>query len=324
MSNVKCCEGYVLSGKMCVPRCPRSCQKGICMEPDVCTCNRGYRMSNNSCVPECTNGCVNGTCVEPEICSCNEGYWMDSDGITCKPVCHMSCEKFNAYCSEPNVCACRPGYRRIDDDSSPLTCEPVCDRPCSNTTDDRFINGICEAPNICKKCLPGFWMEKSSPDICKSMCDEPCVFGTCQAPGKCTCNHGYRPVNASVCEPICSEPCIMGTCIAPETCKCNEGYRQRNKYVCEPICNDSLHGKCAAPEISVSSCEKGFIYDKINETCKPYCYYDCGPNGKCTAPDTCTCFKGYSPIPDFFHLMNVYGSNHSLWPISRRKASIFV
>ncbi|TGZ37318.1 hypothetical protein DBV15_07925 [Temnothorax longispinosus] len=143
-TELTCCEGYVQSGAMCVPRCPQSCQNGTCKEPDVCICNTGYRMlSNDSCVSACTNDCVNGTCVDPGVCICNEGYWLDSDGFTCRPVCPAQCEENHGYCTEPN--------------SEEHICQPVCDFIC--------WNGKCTAPNVCT-CDPDHypkWLEDDKP-----------------------------------------------------------------------------------------------------------------------------------------------------------------
>ncbi|XP_011700530.1 PREDICTED: multiple epidermal growth factor-like domains protein 11 [Wasmannia auropunctata] len=299
-NEITCCEGYVLSGAMCTPRCPESCKKGTCEEPDVCTCNKGYRkLSDGMCAPECTNGCVNGTCVDAEVCSCNEGYSLDSDGFTCRPVCDESCEWNNgSYCSEPNVCTCRLGYRKIDDDYQ-LICKPVCDHKCTN--------GHCTLPNVCT-CNPGYEVDEDDPFVCEPKCDQPCIFGTCTAPGTCTCDHGYRAANASVCEPICSEPCEMGTCVAPESCSCKEGYGLRygsSKYKCEPICeNDCSNGTCIAPGSCI--CNLGYVYDETNQMCKPHCQIPCEENAECIGDDRCACMKGYRLILPHLMTDNIY------------------
>ncbi|XP_026828365.1 fibrillin-2 [Ooceraea biroi] len=300
----KCCDGFVQVGRMCTPHCLHPCERGICIQPNVCKCNTGYRMSYNvtsgtvieMCVPVCTNGCVNGTCVDAEVCSCNDGYWMDADGFTCRPVCDIECERNHGYCAEPDVCSCRPGYVRAERDESTTysphgipRCEPVCDRACTN--------GRCTAPNICS-CAVGYEADEADPRFtCSPRCDEGCAFGKCTAPGICNCDDGYRPVNASVCEPICRVPCVMGTCVAPETCNCELGYGLLgdSKYVCKPICETSCgNGTCTAP--GVCSCNNG--YSAVNaSTCEPICSEPC-VMGVCVAPESCNCNVGYAHLGD--------------------------
>ncbi|KYQ52129.1 von Willebrand factor D and EGF domain-containing protein [Trachymyrmex zeteki] len=321
------CEGYVVSGKdRCVPRCPQSCEKGTCKEPDVCTCNKGYRLSNDSkqCVPECTNGCINGTCVDPEVCSCNEGYWLDSDGFTCKPICNAECEQNHGYCPEPNVCICNKGYRMSNDSK----CVPECKNGC--------INGTCVVPEVCR-CNKGYWLD-SNGFTCRPFCNEECEtnHGYCSEPNVCTCSSGYRRVgnNSSpfMCEPVCNShcedikghciapdscvsrcdpgyepenhfpyrckpkchPCIFGTCTAPGTCTCDHGYRTVNAGVCEPICEDCGTGTCTEP--GFCTCDLGYVFDETSRTCKPHCSTPCAPNKECVAPNECQCSKGYFPL----------------------------
>ncbi|TGZ45745.1 Uncharacterized protein DBV15_04418 [Temnothorax longispinosus] len=298
-TELTCCEGYVQSGAMCVPRCPQSCQNGTCKEPDLCTCNTGYRMSSNgSCVSQCTNHtCVNGTCVDSGVCNCNEGYLLDSDGFTCRPVCPVQCEETHGYCTEPNVCTCPSGYRQHKrfDHVFKFMCEPVCDPECEN--------GLCVAPNVCM-CADGY--EKSTDpydSFCHPKCGDSCDFGRCESPGFCVCHHGYfekyHAPNEYVCEPDCVE-CKMGKCVEPHTCACNEGYRLRNNSedICEPICENDMCGGgiCVAPGTCLhenQTVSNTSVVLSNSTQSKPICTIPCGPNGECTSPNECTCFEGY-------------------------------
>ncbi|KAG5320833.1 VWDE protein, partial [Pseudoatta argentina] len=287
------CEGYVVSGTdRCVPRCPQSCKKGTCKEPDVCTCNKGYRMSSEDkqCMPECINGCINGTCIDPEVCSCNEGYKLDLDGFTCRPFCNMKCE--NGYCSEPNVCTCNSGYRRVGNDSSSFMCEPACNSDCESKKDSCATD-----PDLCVKikCSPGFELDMNHfPNRCKPKC-YTCIFGTCTASGTCTCDHGYTKVNAS-CEPICEPNCGTGICTRPGLCTCDFGYVfDETNRMCKPYCSIpcGLNKECLT-------------------FCMPICNFEC-INGKCTAPNVCTCDRNFyprwidnqPPLPDNSHELRI-------------------
>ncbi len=55
-----CCKGYSrsLNGTHCVPTCSQVCQRGRCVEPDVCECDPGYGG------PACTK-CEYKTAVSP-------------------------------------------------------------------------------------------------------------------------------------------------------------------------------------------------------------------------------------------------------------------
>ncbi|XP_011862689.1 PREDICTED: von Willebrand factor D and EGF domain-containing protein-like [Vollenhovia emeryi] len=239
-----CCEGYVLSGASCVPRCPQSCEKGTCKEPDVCTCNEGYHMSSNgTCLPKCSNGCVNGTCIEPELCSCHNGYWLDSDGFTCLSVCQQQCG-YHEYCSEPNVCTCRSGYMRTGIDPYPSMCKPICDEPC--------VLGKCTAPNTCT-CDDGHRAVNAS--VCEPIlpiCEHDCITSEFNShclpyvPERCSCSIGFerrkvdfkdicRPIcglgfvndeTTHICKPHCEPRCRPTTeCTSPNKCTCSKGYQ---------------------------------------------------------------------------------------------------
>ncbi|EGI62311.1 von Willebrand factor D and EGF domain-containing protein [Acromyrmex echinatior] len=326
------CEGYVVSGTdRCVPRCPQSCKKGTCKEPDVCTCNKGYRMSSKDkqCMPECTSGCINGTCIDPEVCSCNENYWLDSDGFTCRPVCNAECEQNYGYCSEPNVCICNKGYR-VSNDSK---CMPECKNGC--------INGTCVLPNICT-CNEGYRLDLDG-FTCRPFCNMKCENGYCSEPNVCTCNSGYRRVGNDsspfMCEPACNSDCerkkdscatdpdlcvkincspdfeldmnhrckpkchscIFGTCTASGTCTCDHGYTIVNGSVCKPICEPSCGtGICTKP--GLCTCDFGYVFDETNRMCKPHCSVPCGLNKECVAPNECKCSKGYHKKDIIFNL----------------------
>jgi len=125
----ECCDGYKLvyrdifvpdvfaNLKFCEPICQPDCGNGICVRPNVCSCNHGYRTektlaSDVGCVPVCTHPCVHGKCVAPEICMCDSGYKLSDDYYTCEPICKVPCPT-GSYCYKPDQCLCRDGYKMI-------------------------------------------------------------------------------------------------------------------------------------------------------------------------------------------------------------------
>ncbi|XP_017764952.1 PREDICTED: uncharacterized protein LOC108554259 [Eufriesea mexicana] len=157
-----------------------------------------------------------------------------------------------------------------------------------------------------KRCCVGY---KAQNGICVPMCSDQCENGKCTKPNTCECDEGYQPSSdpakkAHVCEPVCKGYCQNGVCILPDMCVCNPGYQTENYLHCRPICHEDCEKRnayCARANQCV--CKPGYQSDDSNAEdsnrtlCTPICGTRC-VNGKCTAPDVCTCHDGYKPSSD--------------------------
>lgn len=134
----QCASGWL--GIDCTtPICSNPCsERRICVAPNTCVCIPGYTgetCSDAMCVQICENG---GTCSAPDTCSCKSG-WFDPNCTT--PVCEQTCGN-GGNCTAPNTCSCPPAWTGRD-------CRrPVCKQRCRN-------GGTCVAPNTCQ--CPPIW-----------------------------------------------------------------------------------------------------------------------------------------------------------------------
>ncbi|RZC32735.1 hypothetical protein BDFB_002387, partial [Asbolus verrucosus] len=77
---------------------------------------------------------------------------------------------------------------------------------------------------------------------------------------------------------------------------CCSGWTRKSKsrLECEPTCNNCKNGKCTAP--NVCTCKSGYIKDN-NRNCVPTCPIGC-LNGLCTSKGVCSCYAGYQLSPN--------------------------
>ncbi|KAL1381786.1 hypothetical protein pipiens_013346 [Culex pipiens pipiens] len=70
---------------------------------------------------------------------------------------------------------------------------------------------------------------------------------------------------------------------------CCEGYKKISSGKCEPICHGCQNGRCTAP--NECSCDKGFR--NWMGICVPICDNPACGHGTCEAPGKCSCHEGY-------------------------------
>ncbi|XP_011638211.1 tenascin-like [Pogonomyrmex barbatus] len=307
-----CDEGYEKSidanGKeSCIPVCSNGCINGTCFAPELCSCNENYWLDSDgfTCRPNCDTECEKnyGYCAEPNVCTCRSNYRRvgnDSSPFMCEPVCAVPCK--NGHCVAPNVCQCANGYE--PDEYDPIfTCKPKCDKPCNG--------GTCTSPGTCT-CDQGYKLVNES--FCEPICSEPCQMGTCVAPEICECKEGYelRENSKYVCELACESRCVGGLCISGN-CFCRSGFVFNNMTnTCDSLCSKHCkpNGRCTSDQTCI--CSYGYrrkipiFFSEFHpllklikkhddeDFCEPICDFKC-IEGKCTAPNVCTCNDGYLP-----------------------------
>ncbi|ALC39619.1 nimB5 [Drosophila busckii] len=128
--------------------------------------------------------------------------------------------------------------------------------------------------------------------VCRPSCS--CLNGSCQHPGGCDCYEGFVKNDNGDCVFACPLGCQNGRCFLDGSCQCEPGYKlDETRRFCRPICssgcdNNPRHN-CTAPEIC--SCAKG--YQLTNNGCEPVCDPDCGIGGLCKEQNECDCGSGY-------------------------------
>ncbi|XP_063823927.1 DNA-directed RNA polymerase II subunit RPB1-like [Ostrinia nubilalis] len=161
-------------------------------------------------------------------------------------------------------------------------CEPVCSQEC--------VNALCTAPETCT-CFPDH--VRNLAGICVATCPIGCQNGHCSG-GECLCKEGYKlDIDGRFCLPNCRLNCGgLGNCTAPNTCECNTGYRSTPDGSCQAIdrCTngDFVRGQCR--------CHAGYARDTQGD-CMPHCNQNCGPNGKCLAPNVCSMSPDAERLP---------------------------
>ncbi|KAJ6646222.1 Epidermal growth factor-like protein [Pseudolycoriella hygida] len=341
-----CNSGFDLNteSKECEPFCEEGCVNSKCTAPNTCTCDIGFLPSNvTHCVVPCEN-CTNGYCEEPNVCQCEIDYHLDN-GTCVEDECSSvdnNCE--NGVCSN-GTCECHSGY--IKDASEVAVCSPVCSLQC--------INGYCTEPDVCQ-CIDGFEIVAKNVgavgncsnctlqwNVCSAICVD-CQNGTCNE-GVCNCSEGYehdssnkgkcvitqlvddsnnefykdrvvtymKSYKVSVpitkkCSPDTPKPCVEYTNKIQQQVasrdvlktrivkKCCQGYRQEDSK-CIPICSAScINGICTAPE--TCTCNKGFHKNDQQICVENECDPDRVngkecPDGTCTPNGQCACNKGF-------------------------------
>lgn len=141
-------------------------------------------------------------------------------------------------------------------------------------------------------------------DICSPICRTGCNRGRCIAPETCHCDPPsiLDPSHTNTCiQKKCDLPCVNADCVddicrchkdftkynTTHCLKCDSGYSLNDEFDCLPICNNPcINGKCTAPD--TCTCLDGYIQNNL--ACDPIC--NC-INAKCVAPYKCACFEGY-------------------------------
>ena len=57
---------------------------------------------SSSCIPVCSQGCERGTCIQPDVCICNFGWTSKNCSVQCQCNGHSNCpnETFSNICTE--------------------------------------------------------------------------------------------------------------------------------------------------------------------------------------------------------------------------------
>lgn len=268
-----------------------------------CACMDGFVGDGVYCAPAC-DGCVHGSCVAPADCRCEPG-WTGPDCSLCdrsRPSCGT-----NALCNASSQCSCADGYAGHDGEG----CVPACTQGC--------IHGNCSAPEVCT-CAEG-WAGPACGQ-CIGGADHCPANSTCTADSdgtnRCLCDPGFE-LSGGRCTAICRDGCVMGHCVSPGECSCWPGWENhmlRNCTECiatsplappdsppQNVCADNASctdpmSATGVPGPVVCQCDEGYVGDGIPPFegrpdaaagCMPSCSTPCGPNGRCTAPNHCTC-----------------------------------
>lgn len=135
--------------------------------------------------------------------------------------------------------------------------------------------------------------EQSKDFVCLPKC-EGCNNGFCESPGECVCYDGFVKNDDGKCVFTCPVSCLNGKCNLDGTCICNVGFKlSENRDFCRPICSMKCgtNQNCSAPE--TCSCSKG--YTLASEGCIPVCNPLCAVGGRCTDSNVCTCNRDRFP-----------------------------
>nr|CAD7576769.1 unnamed protein product [Timema californicum] len=146
-------------------------------------------------------------------------------------------------------------------------------------------------------CCQGYRKNPREAVNCVPTCPRSCLNGRCSGNNTCVCNPGFTPSGA-ICVPVCQGGCINGNCTAPGVCNCSPG------LVLMCFIHPSGEGNALSPSagkgcqhhlgeiIRTREVHKGYIKDALGK-CIPTCKGGC-VDADCTAPNTCSCHKGYS------------------------------
>eukprot|EP00598_Pedospumella_elongata_P012679 CAMPEP_0185006192 /NCGR_PEP_ID=MMETSP1098-20130426/83933_1 /TAXON_ID=89044 /ORGANISM="Spumella elongata, Strain CCAP 955/1" /LENGTH=2045 /DNA_ID=CAMNT_0027534327 /DNA_START=353 /DNA_END=6490 /DNA_ORIENTATION=+ len=141
---------------LCMQHCSNN---GVCSAPDTCSCPTGW-FDTNCTTPVCANTCANGgNCIGPSKCDC-PAEWTGPDCRT--PVCKQNCN--NGFCVAPNTCACSPQYTGVE-------CNiPVCTQGYfeANTefTNSSLFNTTIFTANLYKNCDLQSWCNATNEFEC--------------------------------------------------------------------------------------------------------------------------------------------------------------
>ncbi|XP_030380181.1 protein draper isoform X3 [Scaptodrosophila lebanonensis] len=243
-----CCDGYMRSGKECVPHCSEKCQHGRCIAPEKCKCDHGYSgpacdiicrcLNNSSCDPDtgnciCSPGWTGEDCAQP----CAPGFY----GMGCKERCPESTHGNKSCDHITGGIRCRAGYIG-------LTCEHPCPTGyygpgctlkcnCENGGECNHISGQCHClpgwtgPNCNVSCPTDFY----GPD-CAQHCRCQNHKGCRKNDGLCICLAGWMGIR---CDEVCPEGFYGEHCMS--SCAC-----PTSNFVCHAakgcVCRSSFTG----------------------------------------------------------------------------------
>ncbi|XP_055372037.1 multiple epidermal growth factor-like domains protein 10 [Condylostylus longicornis] len=314
-NTCQCNDGYAVSQNnqphICDPLCEERCINAKCIKPNVCECLYEYEFmynSTNACIPKCLFTCPNGVCEDIDMCICHEGFiHAPGDIFTCIPECDRNCG--NGTCRLPNnICTCPIGFK-FDD-----TITPQCLKIVDNTAFvklrrfnengghiAKYILLIIIIASLVLIALFGYTKLRNSN-----------IFGLS---GR---RRNTRNVNSLIPNPVYnvvmpkidedteyikveSQAICTKTITVPENYKAWETFTYtvtfRSWFVVKTRLHTAGHWIDKVRYLTKSEmvCCQGYAQQKHTYhslLCVPICDEIC-LNGKCTAPNHCTCSDGY-------------------------------
>ncbi|MBV71034.1 MAG: hypothetical protein CMH52_06745 [Myxococcales bacterium] len=238
------------------------CDRGTCLEPDVCEAHRdclGARLCENGM---CRDACLdNNDCPDGETCdlvtqTCTDsGPCMSDDQCggnicvdgQCNPRCRVDdncpglqvCELNSGRCLEPANCVadqdCNEGRRCVD-----RACVDPCIESAQCAGAQRCNDGICAEPNICTDntdCLGDrVCVGQAGMAACQDPCSVvPCMGGlTCdRITGQCQEASPCADADGCFANRVCTDGACNDPCLEPADC---------------PGAQDCIDGQCTEPD----------------------------------------------------------------------------
>ncbi|XP_074600127.1 protein kinase C-binding protein NELL1-like isoform X2 [Brevipalpus obovatus] len=259
---------------------------------DICTCEKGMI----TCKPiECTNCTGAVSKLDPLSSCCPQcGRTCFKDGVTYK---HGQEFVLKALRGKPESC------QRCKCDNGSNKCMKLkC--PKLNCPIDKRLKRLDGCCYVC-----------SDQDFCAEghNCHSNATCHNAKTEYICKCNSGFTG-NGHHCQDIneCLSHGGLGGHLCPENttcvntlgsyeCNCSSGYEKRDSRFCLDIdeCSSPNMNKCHLNAKCINTqgghtceCLPGFKGDGID--CEPVCEHKCQNGGRCTAPDTCSCRRGFT------------------------------
>ncbi|XP_074600122.1 protein kinase C-binding protein NELL2-like isoform X2 [Brevipalpus obovatus] len=259
-----------------------------------------------------------------DICTCEKGR------ITCKPIECTNCtgavsklDPLSSCCPQCGRTCFKDGYTYTHGQEfvlkalggKPESCQKCkCDNGSNKCMKLKCPKLNCPIDKRLKR-LDGCCYVCSDQDFCAEghNCHSNATCHNAKTEYICKCNSGFTG-NGHHCQDIneCLSHGGLGGHLCPENttcvntlgsyeCNCSSGYEKRDSRFCLDIdeCSSPNMNKCHLNAKCINTqgghtceCLPGFKGDGID--CEPVCEHKCQNGGRCTAPDTCSCRRGFT------------------------------